>query len=156
MREVEAQVVRRDDRAGLLDVRAEHFAQRRVQKVRRRVVAPRRVALLDVHYRAHGVEHAQVSAVNFHAVNDEAADGRGRRVEDDGMRRARDEHAGVADLTAGLGVEGRAVEDDLALLALAQFIHFLLTAHECHDARVIRARLFVAGELRRPDALCDG
>ena len=42
--EVEAQPIGRDERAGLLDVRAEHLAQRRVQQVRRRVIAPRRVA----------------------------------------------------------------------------------------------------------------
>ena len=42
--EVEAQPIGRHQRARLLDVRAEHLAQRRVQKVGRGVVAPRRVA----------------------------------------------------------------------------------------------------------------
>ena len=44
VREVETQAVGRDERARLLHVRAEHLAQRRVQQVRGRVVAPRRVA----------------------------------------------------------------------------------------------------------------
>ena len=44
--EVEAQPVRRDQRAGLLDVRAEHLAQRRVQQVRRGVIAARGVTHL--------------------------------------------------------------------------------------------------------------
>ena len=42
--EVEPQAIGRDERSRLLDVRAEHLAQRRVQQVRRGVIAPRRVA----------------------------------------------------------------------------------------------------------------
>ena len=42
--EVEAQSIGRHQRARLLDVRAEHLAQRGVQQMRRRVIAPRRVA----------------------------------------------------------------------------------------------------------------
>ena len=42
--EVEAQPVGRDERARLLDVRAEHLPQRRMEQVRRRVIAARRVA----------------------------------------------------------------------------------------------------------------
>ena len=42
--EVEAQPIRRDQRAGLLHVRAEHLPQRRVQEVRGRVVPACRVA----------------------------------------------------------------------------------------------------------------
>ena len=39
MSEVEAQPVRRDERARLVHVLAEHLAQRRVQQMRRRVIA---------------------------------------------------------------------------------------------------------------------
>ena len=46
--EVEAQPVGRDERAGLLDVLAEHLAQGVVQEVGGRVVAAGRVASLDV------------------------------------------------------------------------------------------------------------
>ena len=46
--EVEAQAVGGDERAGLLDVVAEHLAQGAVQQVGGGVVAPRRVAPLDV------------------------------------------------------------------------------------------------------------
>ena len=42
--EVEPQPIRRDERARLLDVRAQHLPQRRVEQVRGGVVAPRRVA----------------------------------------------------------------------------------------------------------------
>jgi hypothetical protein len=47
--EVEPQAVGRDERARLLHVRSQHLAQRRVQQVRGRVVAARRVAHLIVH-----------------------------------------------------------------------------------------------------------
>ena len=44
MREVEAQPVGRDQRALLRDVIAEHLAQRLVEEMRRRMVAPDRAA----------------------------------------------------------------------------------------------------------------
>ena len=53
--EVEPQAIRRHERAGLLDVRAEHLAQRRVQQVRRGVIAARRVAHLVGDLRGHQV-----------------------------------------------------------------------------------------------------
>ena len=42
--EVEPQPIRRDQRAGLLDVRSEHLPQRGVEQVSGGVVAPRGVA----------------------------------------------------------------------------------------------------------------
>jgi hypothetical protein len=51
VREVEAQPIGRDQRAGLLDVRAEHLPQRRVQQVRRGVIAPGRIATVVLHLR---------------------------------------------------------------------------------------------------------
>ena len=53
VREVEPQPIRRHERPGLLDVRAEHLAQRRVEQVSGGVVAARRVARLDAHVRRH-------------------------------------------------------------------------------------------------------
>ena len=50
MREVETQIIRRHDRAGLFDVRTQNFAQRRMHQVRRRVIASRRIAFLDVDF----------------------------------------------------------------------------------------------------------
>ena len=57
--EVEPQAIGRDERSGLLHVRAEHLAQRRVQQVRRRVVAARRVADVGVDLRGDDVADAQ-------------------------------------------------------------------------------------------------
>ena len=53
MREVETQVVRRNDRACLLDVCPKHFAQRSVKQMRRRVIASRCIAFLHVNLRRH-------------------------------------------------------------------------------------------------------
>src|SRR5215218_7934913 len=68
-------------------------------------------------------EAIALAALDLDAVDDEAARGRGRRVVDDGVRGVVVERAGVADLPARLRVEGGAVEDDLALLALVQLFH---------------------------------
>ena len=53
--EVEAQAVGGDERPGLLDVLAEHFAQGVVDEVGRRVVAADRVAAFDVDRRRSGL-----------------------------------------------------------------------------------------------------
>ena len=59
MGEVETQIVWRHYRAGLLDVRSQNFAQRRVHQVRRRVIASRGVALLDVDFSRNRVANFQ-------------------------------------------------------------------------------------------------
>ena len=61
--EVEPQAVGRHERAGLLDVRAEHLAQRRVEQVRGRVVAPRGVADVGVDFGGHDVADASAPEV---------------------------------------------------------------------------------------------
>ena len=48
MREIEPQIIWRDDRAGLLHVRTKDFFQRRVNQMRRRVISPCRVAFFDI------------------------------------------------------------------------------------------------------------
>src|ERR1044071_9749818 len=65
---VKTQVIWRNHRACLLDVRAEDFAQRGVEQVRRRVIAPRRVTFFNVNLRAHFVSDAQRAALNRHAM----------------------------------------------------------------------------------------
>ena len=55
MREIEPQPVGRNDAAGLFDMRAEHFAQCRVQQMRGGVISHGRVA--------HGVVHARPQLV---------------------------------------------------------------------------------------------
>ena len=60
--EVEAQAVGRDERARLLDVGAEHLAQRGVEQVRRRVIAARRVADVGVDLGGDDVARAKRAA----------------------------------------------------------------------------------------------
>ena len=55
VREVEAQPVRRDERALLADMRPQHALQRRMQKVRRRVVGARRTATLAIDAQFHRI-----------------------------------------------------------------------------------------------------
>ncbi len=53
MDEIESQAIRRDERSRLLDVTAEHLAKRRVQQMRRGVIAPRGVAHVRVDLGGH-------------------------------------------------------------------------------------------------------
>ena len=71
MREVETQPVGRDERARLVHALAEHLAQRRVQQVRRRVIALRVAPPLARHAR-----HDAAEVERRPAIVPIAADGR--------------------------------------------------------------------------------
>ena len=58
------------------------------------------------------------------------------------------EPSAIADLSARLGVEGRVVEDDLALIARLEFWDSLAVFDNGEDFAVFRARLPVAFEVR--------
>src|SRR3989440_741409 len=87
-------------------------------------------------------------------MNDEAANGRDCIVNGD-VRVAENERARVADLPARFSVEGRAIQNGLAVFALAQFIHFIFAVDECQDTRAFSARLFIARKLAASDTLRD-
>jgi hypothetical protein len=91
MREVEPQPVGRHERPGLLDVRAERAAQRRVQQVRRRMVPPDGVATRHINGCGHADARRERPRLHRHRVRAGAA-----------RRQAR--HAGDLGLDAG-GVE---------------------------------------------------
>ena len=113
VREVEAQALRGDQRAGLLDVVAEHLAQGVVQQVRRGVVAPGRVAAGDVDGRRRQLARRRRSP-STSAPDVAAQVGQGeRRVEDLDDAGLGADRAAVADLATALGIERRAVEEDL-------------------------------------------
>ena len=61
MDEIEPQAIRRHERPRLLDVTAQHLAKRRVQQMRRRMVAPRGVSRLGVDLCGHDVAVADAS-----------------------------------------------------------------------------------------------
>ena len=105
--EVEAQFVGADRRARLADVGAEPLAQRRVQEVRRGVVAHRRVARLAVD---DGLDRDVVGAARRpldldHLVGADPVD-----VGDPPLAARPAQHARVGDLAAALGVEGAVLE----------------------------------------------
>src|SRR5688572_6548936 len=116
VREIEAQPVRRDQRPFLDYVRAEDLAQRRVQEVGGGMVEHRRLARRAVHGRGHRLALAKAAGFDLADVQVGIAELAG--VADLESRRgpAR-ERPDVADLPAGFGVERRAVEDDLYLVA---------------------------------------
>ena len=102
------------------------WRKRRVEKVRRRVVAARRVADVGIHFGRDDVADLQRAGVHEHAVRaryagadaDQPVDGRRSRA--DGAEDA----AGIGHLAAGFEVERRLPQRDVAVLALVQ-----LTGH---------------------------
>ncbi len=76
MTKVKTQIVRRDNWARLLYVRAQHFTQRRMHQVRRRVIASRGIALFDVDFSRDCVANFQGALFNLDLMNDQALGGR--------------------------------------------------------------------------------
>ena len=117
MREVEAEIVRRDQAALLGDVRAQAPAQRGVEQVRRAMVGADPVAALGIDLLMHGFADRQLARHDLGAEHVELAE-RLRRIlnfADEALERG--QFSGVADLPAALAVERRLVEQDLDRLA---------------------------------------
>jgi hypothetical protein len=117
VREVEAEAVRGDERALLLDVRAEHLAQRGVEEVGGGVVLDDAAAAVARDERGDGGLGLLGEAV--HLVRDGAVL-EPLRVDHPQFLAVDHEHAGVADLPAGLRVERGLVEDHLVPGVLAR------------------------------------
>ena len=135
VREVEAQARRIDHAASLLDVRAEHGAQRGMEQVRRRVVAHRGAAKVRV-----DVGEDRIAAANRSGrddfVNREPRNGR-VGIFDFGELFAGTgevEGASIAHLAAGFSVERRLIQHDFGLLAGADRINRLLALDDCRHA----------------------
>ena len=119
VREVEPQPVRRDQRALLGDVIAQHLAQRLVQQMGRRMVGADRAAARMVDFE--GQRKARLErAFLDHAGMDEEVAALLLGIGDAEAHAVGGHHAGVADLAARFAVERRLVEDDGAGLALAE------------------------------------
>ena len=111
VREVEAQPLRRDQGAGLLDVLAQHRPQRGVQQMGCAVVTSGSRPPLAVNVGANPLTDHQPALGDFPDMHDDLA-GRSLHVlHDEASVRAGDGPA-VGYLPAPLGVEGRAVEHD--------------------------------------------
>ncbi len=149
--EVEPQAIRADHRAGLLDVLAEHLSQRVVQQVRARCGCggspPRRS---DVDRRGRGLARGQRPRRDPGPVAAQVRQGE-RGVDHLGDPRLGGDGAGVADLTAGLGVERCPVEEDVDQFRVGQWR--IDGDHRQHTALGHVAG--VADELGDPELLDD-
>ena len=138
MGEIETQAIGRDQRAGLLHVRAENIAQRGVHQVRAGVVA------LDVRA-ACGIGDGGDAIANVQGfLRDDAMRDRARRPDSTrrGLRRLRARFgvvvkcAGVGDLSAGFGIDGGAIENDFGFFARADFVDRAVFGDDGFDAAV--------------------
>ncbi len=121
MHEVEAGLVRIDLRTLLLDVVAEHFAQRLVQQVGGRVVAHDALAGQHVDLGGDAVADRDGAGLDDAVVAEDGGLDLLRILDgEDAMHRL--QHAAIADLAAGLGVERRVVKNDDAHFALVQLV----------------------------------
>jgi len=127
---------------------AEHLAQGLVHQMRRRVVAHGACAGEYVDFRGDAVVDTQ------HAGSDDAmvAEHRGLnllRILDRENTACRLQHAAIADLAAGLGVERRLVENDDSDVAFAEFIdRAAVTVERQHLAGDIEPLVTVEGRRR--------
>ncbi len=146
--EVEAEAVRRHQAARLLDVRAQGFAQGRVQQVGAGVVAHGARTQALVHLDADGHAALETAGRHLDVVHVEAGHGlmgvhhvRGRAL--------RGDDPVVADLPAGLSVERRLVEDDLTRFPLVEARGELPVLQHGQHARLFVRERVVPDELRR-------
>ena len=133
MREIEAQAIRRNQRAGLRGMRTKYIAQRVVQQVRGSVVAHHIAAALGVDIRLELI--VQRDAPRFDcAIVDDHARHRALCIGDVHAAIRPNQHAGVAHLAAAFGVEGRAVKHQLHWLASAGRAYGIAARHQRQHA----------------------
>ena len=148
--EVEAQMIRRDQRSRLLDVLAENFAQAGVQQVRRGVIAHGGQADVGVDHGVDFVADPRVplrscgggiscDLMRAHALNRVVA---AFHVGDDGVVIVAVEPSPVADLSAGFGVERRVVKNDFAVFAGLEFLRPLGVVDDGEDLAAVAERVW--------------
>ena len=120
VREIEAQMIRRDQRSRLLHVLAQNFAQSGMKQMRGRVVAHGGLANVGVDHRIDFVAYTNRllgdDLMRPHSLNRGVA---ALHFGDDGVVIVGVEPSPVADLPAGFGVERRVIENDLRLVRRA-------------------------------------
>ena len=122
VREVKAQMVGSNQRSRLLHMLAQNFAQSGLKQMRGRVVAHGGFANFGVDHGIDFVAYAnwllRDDLMRAHALNRGVAS---LHFGDDGVVIVGVEPSAVADLSAGLGIERRVVEDDFAFFAGLEF-----------------------------------
>ncbi len=141
VREVEAQAAGLNERACLLDVRAENVAQRGVHQVRCRVIA------LDVlAARAVGVSRDAISYNKFFfgydTMRDQSGNGVIRAAHVGEMHGAFvvPEFSNVGNLSARFRIKSRVIENNFAFSSGRQFICRAFLRDDSFDAAILRAR----------------
>ncbi len=116
--EVEAETIRMNRGAGLLDVGAEDLAQGGVEQVRAGVVALDGVAARAIDYGVDVIADSEV-LLEDGFVGADSLDGKNAAGDlgDGGVAVGGGEPAGVADLAAGVAIEAGVIEDDFDLIA---------------------------------------
>ena len=161
VREVEAQAVRRDGRAGLVDLVADDLLEGSLQQMRRRVVARRGELLLLVDFNLDRLADLELAFLYVRDVVDRAV----RQLL--GVRRLdaaelAEQQTLVADLSAALCVERGLVEDDAGLFAVRDLVDELAVLPEGDDLGLFGLRVYLelrdvdAREVRHSDALVLG
>ncbi len=153
MGEVEAQALRRHQRALLRHMRTEQPPQRRMQQMGRRMIGADPGAPRVVHHEMQRLADGDPPLRDAHLVEPEIVQHL-LGVAHLGLDTLGPHPARVADLAAGFGIEGCLAEDDDALLAFRQRLDFLFAA----DKRAhLALALFrdIADELRAADAFLD-
>ena len=147
VREVEAQSIGCDERARLLDVRAQNLPERGVEQVRRGVIAPDRIAARGVDRRGDVVACRQPAVGDTDLVHARPAGRDPRHVLDTGSCGRTGQRAGVGHLAAGLDIERRARQHDKARLALSQRLRLPTRfVEQRDDLRIFRCRCRIAVE----------
>ena len=106
-----------------------------MEEVRRRVVPARRAAGVVVDVLLDDLANGERALLEGAAERDDARDGL-LRVVDRHAHALGDDHAAVADLAAGLAVEGRAVEDHPSALPLFHSLDRLAVDNQREDLRL--------------------
>src|SRR5690625_1501903 len=155
MGEIEAQPIRCHQRAPLRDMLAKLLAERLMQQMGGRVVCPDRAAAVMIDDKMRGLVGRDLALLDAGSVDVDAA-GLALGPDDAGAPGGGADHACVADLTAGLGIEGRLVEDDrnLAILLSDGTVTFGAFRDQRHDLPLGFLGV-IAKEIGRADTVRD-
>ncbi len=119
-----------------MHVRAEYLAQRRVQQVGRGVIENRRAAQLRINLRGHCITDLDLALCNLADMGVRVA--QFLRIADVEARGSGRQDALIAHLSASLGIERSAIEDDLPLLAGPQPLDLGALLDQLEHARLVR------------------
>src|SRR5688500_7956188 len=147
MHEVETQAIRRHERAGLLDMRAKHLAQRRMDQVRRSVIAPCCIAQRAINFGGHEVANRKTSFDLLDTMGPRQAGPESYYAGHARSAGAGVEPSLVGDLSARFDVERRPCENGVSVPALLECVdRLLLRVEECQHGNALHDGIAIALE----------